>query len=94
MRAPCRPALPCTRPLVACAGHWSSLPAVTSDLFGLASFSTLYCLLQLAPASSAFGFASLLMGAVQQREADAQGATGDCLGRACFAPAFQVSPGL
>ncbi len=31
-------------------GHWSAIPAVASDLYGLGSFAGIYSVLQLAPA--------------------------------------------
>jgi hypothetical protein len=63
-------------------GHWSSVPATASDVFGLRNFSSIYCSLQLAPAAGALLFASWLAGRNAAAAVAVPGS--DCIGRACY----------
>eukprot|EP00891_Asterochloris_glomerata_P001572 jgi/Astpho2/1572/fgenesh1_pg.00026_%23_48_t len=64
--------------------HWSVMATLTSELFGLRSFASNYCLVQLAPAFGGFGL-SRLAGQLYERQSKAQGHTGKiCDGKQCY----------
>lgn len=77
-------------------GHWSAVPAVASDLFGLSGFASIYCWLQFAPAISGIGIASYIAGkvAAAAAEAGAAGADGACLGARCYGTTFAALAAL
>ncbi|CAL5228367.1 g11486 [Coccomyxa viridis] len=74
--------------------HWSLIPALASELFGLRFFASNYCLLQLAPALGGFALATELAGALYDRQAAAQDNHTYCKGSLCFRQAFLVCTGL
>jgi hypothetical protein len=89
------------RPLALAAGllfgaHWSLMPSLASEIFGLAHFASNYTLLQLAPAAGSLGLAARLAGHLYQHELARQGqaAGGTCVGAGCFRPTFLVLAAL
>lgn len=71
-------------------GHWSMLPSLASELFGLSSFASIYSVLQLFP-----GLGAYVLGSYVGERYDAVGKghgdqTGDCVGADCFAGAFRT----
>lgn len=92
--------LPALYPLSLAAGfgfgaHWSLMPSLASELFGLHHFATNYTMLQLAPAVGSLALASRLAGWVYQMALERQGHTGNtCRGQQCFQLTFLVVAGL
>lgn len=70
--------------------HWSLLPAITSDAFGLKHFAANYATLQFAPAAGSYVLATLLPGYLYDEAARAHGDPRRCIGSDCFGTAFQV----
>lgn len=68
--------------------HWSLMPAVCSDLFGLSHFGSNYTTLQFAPAIGSYLMATLLTGRMYDRAASAHGTPRECAGQDCFSGAF------
>jgi MFS family permease len=68
--------------------HWSTMPALVSDLFGFESFASIYTTLQLAPALGGYVFGARLLPALYDAAARRHGGAGECAGRDCFAAAF------
>ncbi|MEW5313536.1 MAG: hypothetical protein WDW38_005096 [Sanguina aurantia] len=71
-------------------GFWSLIPAITSDLFGLANFGGVYTSLQLAPAAGSYLLASLLASYVYTQASVAHGDLVTCLGPDCFSSTWLV----
>ena len=71
--------------------HWSLLPSLSSEIFGLDSFASVYTILQLAPAAASYGFGAMLIASVYSaaglRHDDPQGS---CLGSDCFRRAYLI----
>lgn len=65
-------------------GVWSLLPAVASELFGLAHFASNYSLLQTSTALGGYAITGWLAGTLMD-------SSKACRGNACFAPAFLVN---
>ncbi|GBF87528.1 MFS general substrate transporter [Raphidocelis subcapitata] len=74
--------------------HWSLVPAICSDLFGLAHFGSNYTALQFAPAMGSYLLATRLTGALYDAAAAAHGDPRDCVGPDCFRAAFLVLAAL
>ena len=76
--------------------HWSLLPSLSSEMFGLTSFASIYTFLQMAPAATAYALGVGLVGALYQaaaaRHGDAEGTS--CIGVDCFQAAFLIMSGL
>ncbi|KAI8475459.1 MAG: Nodulin-like-domain-containing protein [Monoraphidium minutum] len=70
--------------------HWSLVPAITSDLFGLANFGSNYCFLQFAPAAGSYLLATRLAGRLYDAAAAAHGDPRECIGPDCFRAAFLI----
>lgn len=72
--------------------HWSLMPSLAADLFGLKSFATIYTVLQIAPACGSLGLASWLTATLYSEELRRQGLPSDavCLGRGCFRTTFLI----
>ncbi|KAK9836313.1 hypothetical protein WJX81_004629 [Elliptochloris bilobata] len=72
--------------------HWSLMPALTSELFGLRHFASNYSLVQFAPAVGSFGMATKLAGYLYDREAgveaEEEGEERTCIGVHCYRAAF------
>ena len=87
-------------PLAAAAGlafgaHWSLLPSLASELFGLGSFASIYTLLQLPPALVIYGVGAQLVPRLYQAAGRRHGDPGStCLGPDCFRLAFLVMAAL
>lgn len=62
--------------------HWTLLATLTSEVFGLKYFATIYKLLSLAPSIGGYLLATLLAGNVY--DAHVEGKGNDCHGRECF----------
>ncbi|KAG7673357.1 hypothetical protein Ndes2526B_g03202 [Nannochloris sp. 'desiccata'] len=82
--------------LAVCAGlafgaHWSLLPSLSSEIFGLDSFASIYTILQLAPAAAGYmlgaGLVSSEYEAAGRKHGDPKGT---CIGPDCFRVAFLV----
>lgn len=75
--------------------HWSLLPSLSSEIFGLESFASIYTILQLAPAAAGYilgtGLVSNAYEAVGRKHGDPEGT---CIGPDCFQFAFVVMAGL
>jgi MFS family permease len=92
--------LPLLYALAGCVGlafgaHWSLLPSLSSEIFGLNSFASIYTILQLAPAGAGYalgaGFVSSEYEAAGRKHGDPEGT---CIGPDCFQFAFLVMSGL
>ena len=71
--------------------HWALLPSLSSELFGLDSFASIYTLLQLAPAACGYGFGALLIGFLYQETGKKHGdPAGTCVGADCFKLSFII----
>jgi MFS family permease len=68
--------------------HWSTMPALVSDLFGFESFASIYTTLQLAPALGGYVLGARLLPALYDAAARRHGSAGECAGSDCFAAAF------
>ncbi|WIA09948.1 hypothetical protein OEZ85_010161 [Tetradesmus obliquus] len=79
---------------VAFGAHWSLLPAITSDLFGLKHFAANYTTLQFAPAMGSYLLATEVTGWLYDRAAEAHGDIHQCIGPDCFRTAFLLLAGL
>lgn len=74
--------------------HWSLLPAITSDVFGLKHFAANYTTLQIAPALGSLLLASRLTGWLYDEAAKRHGDVHVCIGQDCFQKAFMILSGL
>eukprot|EP00873_Tetraselmis_striata_P006611 jgi/Tetstr1/426875/TSEL_017089.t1 len=72
--------------------HWTLLATLTSEVFGLKYFATIYKLLSLAPSIGGYLLATLLAGNVY--DAHVEGKGNDCHGRECFRETFLVCSAL
>eukprot|EP00879_Flechtneria_rotunda_P016105 GHRR01016846.1.p1 GENE.GHRR01016846.1~~GHRR01016846.1.p1 ORF type:complete len:649 (+),score=200.09 GHRR01016846.1:867-2813(+) len=79
---------------VAFGAHWSLLPAISSDLFGLKHFAPNYTTLQFAPAIGSYLLATRLTGWLYDRAAVQHGDPHECIGPDCFREAFLILAGL
>ena len=69
-------------------GHWSLLPSLASELFGLDSFASIYTVLQLFPAVTAYTFAGYV-GSVYDATGKQHGDPKHlCIGPDCFQESF------
>lgn len=69
-------------------GHWSLLPSLSSELFGLESFASIYTVLQMFPAMTAYllaGYVGSLYDATGKRHGDPEHV---CMGSDCFQQSF------
>lgn len=70
--------------------HWSLIPAITSDMFGLKHFAANYTTLQIAPAVGSFFLATRLAGYVYDKHAGGHDARHACIGPDCFHDTFMI----
>lgn len=69
--------------------QWSLLPSLTSDIFGLLSFASIYTVLQLFPALFSYLLGAVLVGELYQQALKKHGDPGTtCIGRDCFQDSF------
>ena len=91
--------LPVLYALAVCAGlsfgaHWSLLPSLSSEIFGLDSFASIYTILQLAPAGAVLLGAGLVSSAYEAAGRKHGDPEGTCIGPDCFRVTFLVMAGL
>lgn len=72
--------------------HWTLLATLTSEVFGLKYFATIYKLLSLAPSIGGYLLATLLAGSVY--DAHVHGKGNDCHGQQCFRETFLACAAL
>ena len=71
--------------------HWSLLPCLSSELFGLENFASIYTILQLSPAAWGFGLGAWLVGNLYEKAGDRhQDPLNTCYGSDCFSGAFSI----
>ncbi|CAL5224648.1 g7366 [Coccomyxa viridis] len=71
--------------------HWSLMPPLASELFGMRRFATLYCLLQFATTFGTYAFATRLAGGVYELHGRWHGDEGkQCYGADCYRSTFIV----
>ncbi|CAK0787583.1 hypothetical protein CVIRNUC_010805 [Coccomyxa viridis] len=71
--------------------HWSLMPPLASELFGMRSFASLYCLLQFATTFGTYAFATRLAGGVYQQHGRWHGdEESECVGSDCYRLTFIV----
>ncbi|KAK9818151.1 hypothetical protein WJX72_007867 [[Myrmecia] bisecta] len=76
-------------------GHWSLMPALASEVFGLTHFATNYCLLQMATSIGSYTLATKLAGYLYQQSVTRHGDSDNiCLGQDCFRLTFLIAAGL
>jgi MFS family permease len=86
--------------LAGCAGlafgaHWSLMPSLSSEIFGLDSFASIYTILQLFPAAAAYLIGSIMVTNIYESTGRKHGdPAGTCLGIDCFQNAFLIMAGL
>eukprot|EP00878_Enallax_costatus_P039669 GHUV01045545.1.p1 GENE.GHUV01045545.1~~GHUV01045545.1.p1 ORF type:complete len:201 (+),score=45.81 GHUV01045545.1:588-1190(+) len=68
--------------------HWSLLPAIMSELFGLKHFAPNYTTLKFAPAAGGYLLATRLTGWLYDTAAARHGDSHECIGPDCFRVAF------
>ena len=92
--------LPMLYALSGCAGlafgaHWSLIPSLSSEIFGLDSFASIYTILQLAPATAGYFLGAELVTSQYEAAGRKHGdPEGTCLGPDCFQLAFLIMAGL
>ncbi|EIE19129.1 Nodulin-like-domain-containing protein [Coccomyxa subellipsoidea C-169] len=59
--------------------HWSLMPPLAGELFGMRNFATLYCLLQFGTTFGTYALATRLAGGMYQLHAERHGDDGDSL---------------
>jgi len=74
--------------------HWSLLPTLCSELFGLDSFASIYTLLQLAPAGGGYVLGAVLVPSWYDEAMRRHGETIVCTGHDCFKAAFLIISGF
>ncbi|CAL8464603.1 g4138 [Coccomyxa elongata] len=75
--------------------HWSLMPPLAGELFGMRNFATLYCLLQFGTTLGTYALATRLAGGIYQLQAERHGDDGDvCIGADCFRSTFVIAAGL
>mmetsp|Transcript_38439 Transcript_38439/g.85607 ORF Transcript_38439/g.85607 Transcript_38439/m.85607 type:complete len:742 (-) Transcript_38439:454-2679(-) len=65
-------------------GHWSVLPAVLTDLFGLQHYASIYTTVQLAPACGGYLLATLFAGYMYNGVMKEHGQSQYCVGHDCY----------
>eukprot|EP00889_Picochlorum_renovo_P002279 jgi/Picre1/29309/NNA_004699.t1 len=72
-------------------GHWSLLPSLASELFGLENFASIYTILQMAPAIAGYLLGAYLLGGTYDAVGKRHGDPGNtCIGSDCFRSAFLI----
>ncbi|GLI60590.1 hypothetical protein VaNZ11_002750 [Volvox africanus] len=74
--------------------HWSLIPSITSDMFGLTHFGSNYTALQLGPAAGGYLLATVLTGKLYDRAARSHGDQLFCIGADCYFQTWCVLGGL
>ncbi|KAK9904691.1 hypothetical protein WJX75_000633 [Coccomyxa subellipsoidea] len=75
--------------------HWSLMPPLAGELFGMRNFATLYCLLQFGTTFGTYALATRLAGGMYQVHAERHGDDGDvCIGADCFRLTFLIAAAL
>jgi MFS family permease len=75
--------------------HWSLLPSLSSEIFGLDSFASIYTILQLFPAAAGYALGAGLVSSEYESAGRKHGdPEGTCIGSDCFQVAFLVMSGL
>jgi len=70
--------------------HWSLMPSITSELYGLRNFASNYCALQLAAALGSFALAQRMTAALSLDK----GGEGECVGVRCYSRVFLANSAL
>jgi MFS family permease len=76
--------------------HWTLMPALSSELFGLESFASIYTMLQLSPATSGYALSTGMVWELYKAALRRHGASDKdvCIGSDCFRAAFLCMSGL
>ena len=71
--------------------HWSLLPSLASELFGLDNFASIYTTLQLSPAAWGYGLGAYLIGILYEVKGKEHGdPENSCFGSDCFRDSFLI----
>ena len=71
--------------------HWSLMPSITSELFGLRYFASIYCTMQLAAALGSFAMAKQMTAALYNLDDHHET---DCVGVQCYSRIFLANAAL
>lgn len=81
---------------IAFGAHWTLMPALASEIFGLDSFASIYTMLQLSPAVGGYALGAGLVWSLYRAALHRHGQpdTGTCVGADCFKASFLTMSGL
>lgn len=77
---------------IAFGAHWTLMPALVSEIFGLDSFASIYTMMQLSPAIGGYAFGAGLVWSLYRAALHRHGLpdTGICIGHDCFKASFLI----